>query len=223
MARSRDGELFVVRNSGLWGAPADAPPGVVRISTSGEVADVFTDGLQAPNDVCFGPDRALYFTDPVSDRGLSEAVEGFVYRLDLESGACTRVLSGLLFPNGLAFSADATLLYVAESFASRIVACPVDSGIIGAPEVFYDVGDGQPDGFCLDIDGRLFVCVPDRDEIHIVAPDGLRRAVIGLGAGAFPTNCCFYGEDRTRLAVTVSAYGGVASLDPRCRGLSLLD
>src|SRR5438105_1760631 len=52
---------------GAWVAPDSRPPSIQRASPDGKVEIVATEAdgvpLTAPNDLCFGPDGRLYFTD----------------------------------------------------------------------------------------------------------------------------------------------------------------
>jgi gluconolactonase len=216
--------LYIVRNCGLWGAPSDAEAGVVVVREQEVVALAVsgTTPLRAPNDICFGPDGALYFTDPITDLGLSEPVEGTVYRFDAAAQDLTPLHHGCLFPNGLAFSPDGSRLFVAESYGQRVLSLTIADGAVTNVDMFYDVLAGQPDGLCLDRQGSLWICVPNRDELHLVTPKGKRAEVIRFPEGSFPTNCCFWGDDRRHLAVTVSGRGGVVSFEPGVRGLPLL-
>ena len=81
--------------------------------------------LNAPNDVVVKRDGSIWFSDPLY--GLLNDYEGgrqsseqppAVYRLDPASGELRRMASDFDGPNGLAFSPDERLLYVAESGAA---------------------------------------------------------------------------------------------------------
>ena len=56
LARGADGTLYVAQNGGAWGASGSAEAGVQVIS--GTQVDYLVEGLGAPNDLTFGPDRA---------------------------------------------------------------------------------------------------------------------------------------------------------------------
>ncbi|HXW22441.1 MAG TPA: SMP-30/gluconolactonase/LRE family protein, partial [Rhodomicrobium sp.] len=80
--------------------------------------------LNSPNDVVVKSDGAIWFTDPVY--GIVNDYEGgrqqseqppAVYRFDPKSGEIRIVAGDFDGPNGLAFSPDERLLYIAESGA----------------------------------------------------------------------------------------------------------
>ena len=79
-----------------------------------EVAGLTLDG---PNDLAFGPDGRLWFTDP---RGTADPADndrpGRLFALDPSTGDGELVIElGPVFPNGIAFLADGTLVWT-ESF-----------------------------------------------------------------------------------------------------------
>src|SRR5207244_13380351 len=70
-----DGALYVANNGGLslghegkWTAPDSIPGRIQRVTLEGEVQDVAVElpGVppNRPNDLCFGPDGLLHYTDP---------------------------------------------------------------------------------------------------------------------------------------------------------------
>src|SRR5882724_408649 len=69
-----DGALYVANNGGIayghdgfWTAPDPMPGRIQRVTLAGEVRDVAVDlpgtPPHRPNDLCFGPDGLLYYTD----------------------------------------------------------------------------------------------------------------------------------------------------------------
>lgn len=56
-----DGALYVAQNGGIWAAQASAEPGI-QVIQNGEVS-YLAEGMDAPNDLTFGPDGRLWVTD----------------------------------------------------------------------------------------------------------------------------------------------------------------
>ena len=83
--------------------------------------------LNSPNDVVVKSDGTIWFTDPsygiMSDyeghKGEMEQDGCYVYRVDPKSGKLTVVVDDFDKPNGLAFSPDESILYVADSAAAH--------------------------------------------------------------------------------------------------------
>ena len=81
--------------------------------------------LNSPNDVVVRSDGSIWFTDPAygidSDyeghRAESEIGGCHVYRVDPDDGSCAIVADDFVRPNGLAFSLDESLLYIADTRA----------------------------------------------------------------------------------------------------------
>ena len=68
--------------------------------------------LNRPNDVVVKSDESNYFTDPgapAPDRNLDFAG---VYRVSRDLGSIDLVVGDFVFPNGLAFSPDESVLYI---------------------------------------------------------------------------------------------------------------
>jgi sugar lactone lactonase YvrE len=75
----------------------------------------------------------------------------------MEQSPAQQVVDGLAFPNGMAMSADNRTLIVAESYAKRLTAYDVGGdGGLSNRRVWADLGDGVPDGICIDADGAVW-------------------------------------------------------------------
>lgn len=179
------------------------------------IADRF-DGkrFDSPNDVVAKSDGSVWFTDP--PYGI--IVEGFgtladseigscnVYRVDPIDGRVDMMATGFDMPNGLAFSADESLLYVADSGRShgadrphniRVYAVEAD-GTLSGGDILIEVEPGYPDGIRLDIHGNLWVGV--NDGVHCYNPRGKLLGKIHTPETA--ANLCFGGGALDELFIT---------------------
>jgi gluconolactonase len=148
--------------------------------------------LNSPNDLVYGPDGSLYFTDPPyglrtqgdNDPEKELKVNG-VYRIPNavkhkagappDREALQLVVSDLQRPNGIAFSPDHKWLYVSNSQPRKWMRYPVNpDGTLGPGTVFVNVvGDrrpGVPDGMKVDVDGNIYAAGPGG--VWIISPDG---------------------------------------------------
>ena len=101
----RPNGLTIDKEGTLWVAESVNPPSLLRATLDGEVEVVLTgcDGepFLFPNDLCFGPDGALYMTDSgflhkewgqlSPDERLNATTDGRLYRIDLGSKAIEKL------------------------------------------------------------------------------------------------------------------------------------
>ncbi len=177
--------------------------------------------LNSPNDVVVHPDGGIWFTDPgYGSLGHYEGDQAElelptrVYRIDPTSGSASIVDEAVEKPNGLAFSPDYKLLYVADTGASHKKGHPrqihvydvVDHQRLAHGRVFHDFGEVSTDGFRVDVDGNVWASTgwggPESDGVQVLAPDGSKIGAIHLPEGA--ANLCFGGVKRNRLFITAS-------------------
>jgi gluconolactonase len=214
-----DGSLYVTQNGGM-GRGQRATPGIQRMQPDGTVEVVATTvagiALDGPNDLAFGADGRLWFTDP---RGESDAAKntnpGRLFALDVASGD-GELIAELepVFPNGIGFLADGTLVWT-ESFTRRVMTM-----VDGRPEVIIELPDRHwPDGFCVGADGRLYVASTFAHCVSVVE-DGVIVDRLMCGDGMI-TNCCFGGPDGTDLYVTESRHGTLWRFPLGVGGLAL--
>jgi gluconolactonase len=163
-------------------------------------------------------DGGIWFTDPsygiLTDyeglRAESEIGACHVYRIDPESGAVEQVADDFVKPNGLAFSPDESVLYVADTGASHATDGPrhirrmeVTEGgrRLGTSRVFAECTKGLFDGFRLDTEGRIWTSAADG--VHALHPDGSLLGKILLPERV--ANVCFGGPKRNRLFICATS------------------
>lgn len=223
MTEGADGALYVTQNGGLYGmgerSPRPMTPGV-QVVRNGHV-QYLVDGLDAPNDCCFGPDGRLYFTDPRGPATAENRLPGRVYAVAPQGGAPELLVEGPAFANGIAFGPDADALYVAETFRQRVLVYPFHDGALGEPREFCRTEPGFPDGMCFDVEGRLYVAATMAGEVQVFDRDGRLVERLRCGEESMPTNCCFGGPDGRTLFVTDSRGERVLAFDLEVPGLPL--
>ncbi|MFN4192523.1 MAG: SMP-30/gluconolactonase/LRE family protein [Tabrizicola sp.] len=168
--------------------------------------------LNSPNDVIVARDGAIWFTDP--HYGIMTDYEGFkapqelpcsVYRVGPDSGI-EAVITDMACPNGLAFSPDESLLYVADTgrmFHSDPQHIRVFDMVEGRPvngRLFHTIDRGCADGIRVDSDGNVWSSAGDG--VHCIAPDG--RLLGKILVPEIVSNICFGGRARHRLFITAT-------------------
>ena len=170
--------------------------------------------FNSPNDLALRRNGDIYFTDPSyglekgNDSPLKELPFNGVYRLTPD-GKVTLLTKSINFPNGIAFSPDEKVLYVAVSDgkAPRIMAYDVtaDGGIAGE-RVFFDAlalktagGKGSCDGLKIDRAGNLWATGPGG--VLVISPSGKHLGTLATGVS---TANCGWGDDGSTLYITAN-------------------
>jgi gluconolactonase len=198
----REGRLVICEggNRRLTRWPADG-----KFASSEVLIDRF-DGkrLNRPNDVVCKSDGSIWFTNPSmrvppADRDVDPAT---VYRV-MPDGSASHV-ADFEYANGLAFSPDERVLYVANTrHAMYIHAIELDgAGNIVRRRIFADMSsdetEGVPDGMKVDVEGRVYCTGPGGT--WVFAPSGEKLGVIKTPE--VPANLCFGGPDMKTLFFT---------------------
>ena len=189
-----DGAVYLTQNggtAGAWRAEILSKPSIQRVRADGGVEFVATEiggvAFQAPNDLTFGADGALYFTDPADylpdDRG-----DGRIWRLD-PSGDGELVLEVPdAYPNGITAELDGSVIWV-ESYERGVHRL---SG--GQSTQIAQLPEGHiPDGLKIDVLGRMWVTTVGGGTIDVLSPDG--ELVEVHRTGGAPLNCVFAGTE----------------------------
>ena len=171
--------------------------------------------LNSPNDVVIHSDGSVWFTDP--SYGIMSDYEGYradeeqparhVFRCDPATGAIAAVADDFGQPNGLCFSPDESLLYIADSAASHdpdaephIRVFDVVDGALRNGRVFARIDTGFPDGIRCDTEGRVWSSAADG--VHCFDPDGTLLGKVRVPETV--ANLCFGGPRRNRLFITAT-------------------
>src|SRR5262245_25814989 len=103
------------------------------------------------NDMVVLPDGSAY-VDVYLKRGGGPPTGDLA--LVAPDGTAQIVAHGLATPNGLAVTPDGTTLVVAETYGNRLTAWTIRAdGTLADQRVFAELGERQPDGICVDVDG----------------------------------------------------------------------
>lgn len=207
LALGADGRLYVTRGRGAvgdWRAENPVTPAIVAVDPETGAWEVVTTTasdrpLRAPNDLCFGPDGMLYFTDP-DDFDPAGDLHGWICRMG-PAGTELIYELGNTFPNGLAFDPAGRLVWM-ESHTKRVIGATPDGGW----ETLAQLGDETtPDGCAYAADGRLTVATLFSGGLEVVewTAEGTKLDRITWADGVVLTNCCFDGSSIWVTDVTV--------------------
>jgi sugar lactone lactonase YvrE len=155
----------------------------------------------------------------ISDQGWNEIVvdgRGHVYVnggpgiIALVTPDCLarQVADGIAFPNGMTITPDNSTLIIAESHGKKLTAFNIAlDGSLSSRRVWADLGDGVPDGICLDADGCVWYAdVPNKRCVR-VREGGEVLQTINLDRGCFA--CMLGGADKKTLFIVATEWRGM--------------
>jgi len=223
-----DGAVYVTQGGNVPGAAdQSAVPGIQRVRADGALellsSSIAGHRLAGPNDLAFGPDGRLWFTDSGTeeDPRVDEPAPGRLFVLDSSGDGEFLMERPKVYPNGIAFDAQGRL-YWTESMAHRV--CQMDDG---EAKTFSQLSeDHLPDVMAFAADGRLFVCTTISGGVTVLSPEGDVLEEISLGEHA--TNCIFDGSTLYVTATRVAEIhadqrtGTLWSVETDAEGLPLL-
>ena len=218
------------REQGSNGLAVDAQ-GRLLICQHGErrVARVEKDGKQtaladkfegkrfnSPNDLAVRKNGDVYFTDPpygldkLNDSPLKELPFNGVFRIAAD-GKVSAAIKDITFPNGIAFSPDEKILYIAVSDPkhTNIVAYDVqpDGSVTNGREFFNAEAVKKPelkggcDGMKVDRDGNIFTTGPGG--VLVISPAGKHLGTLLTNQ---PTANCAWGDDGSTLYICANMF-----------------
>ena len=213
--RDREGRLVSCEHSGRRISRTEPDGRVVTLADSYQGKR-----LNSPNDLVVKSDGSVWFTDPPygilseyeGDQAESEIGANYVYRID-PSGELTVACDDFVKPNGLCFSHDEKILYIADTGIShdpdgprhiRAFDVGEDGKTLTNSRIFATCEIGLFDGFRCDSDGNIWTSAGDG--VHCYRPDG---SLVGkILIPEVVANVTFGGPKKNRLFVcgTTSLY-----------------
>jgi len=188
-----DGHVYVTQcpTVGAWVAPEQRPPSIQRAAPDGSVEIVVTEAdgmkLNAPNDLTFGPDGRLYFTDSGDWDPVAKPHPGYICVVETD-GSC-HVLEELepVYPNGIVAEPDGSIVWV-ESYTRRVTRRRPD----GTKQVVHELAEAHiPDGFKIDAHGNFWITTFSSGGVDDIDREG--GYVDFLETSGVPLNCVFGG------------------------------
>ncbi len=148
--------------------------------------------------------------DPFSQSGLG------IIALIARDGSARQVADDMAFPNGMAVTPDNSTLIIAESYGKRLTAFDITAdGSLSNRRVWADLGDGAPDGICLDAEGAVWYAdVPNKRCVR-VREGGEVLQTIKLDRGCFA--CMLGGADRKTLFMMAAEWHGFEKMSGEAR------
>lgn len=186
-----DGAVYITQNGGTvgaWRAQVMNVPSIQKAWPDGRVEAVVTAvagiALQAPNDLTFGPDGRLYFTDP-ADYLPNDRKPGRIFALNPDrTGELLEEIPDA-YPNGIVAEPDGSIVWV-ESYERGVYRRHPG----GRSEMIHRLPEGHiPDGLKIAENGDLWITTFMSGGVDIIAPDG--RPIDFLETGGVPLNCTF--------------------------------
>ena len=196
-----DGAIYVTQGGNVPGSgDTSMVSGIQRVLPDGTVelvsSEVAGHRLYGANDLAFGPDGRLYFTESGSehDDRYDVRATGKLFAIDSSGDGEMLIERPECYPNGIAFDSEHRLVWT-ESMAHRV--CRLEDG---EATTFCQLPDDHvPDGMAVAGDGRMFVCTTIFGGVTVISPEGEVLEEIHLGEHA--TNCIF---DDSTLYVTAT-------------------
>ena len=122
-------------------------------------------------------------------------------------GAARQVADGVAFPNGMAVTPDNNTLILAESYGNRLTAFDIaPNGDLTNRRVWAALGEGTPDGICIDAEGAVWYAdVPNKRCVR-VREGGEVLETVEVDRGCFA--CMLGGSDGRTLFIVAQDWRG---------------
>jgi sugar lactone lactonase YvrE len=126
-------------------------------------------------------------------------------------GSVREVASSFAFPNGMAVTPDNSTLIIAESHGKKLTAFDIaKDGSLSHRRVWADLGNGVPDGICIDAENAVWYAdVPNKCCVR-VREGGEVLQTVTVDRGCFA--CMLGGADKKTLFIVVTEWRGMEKI-----------
>jgi sugar lactone lactonase YvrE len=122
-------------------------------------------------------------------------------------GLVKQVAEGIAFPNGMAITPDNLTLIIAESYGKKLTAFDIETdGSLSNRRIWANLGDGTPDGICIDAEGAVWYAdVPNKRCVRVLEGGEVLQTV-NVDRGCFA--CMLGGKNRKTLYILAAEWRG---------------
>ena len=204
-----DGRMVVVSGPEARLLRLEMDGTLVTHADLGDLAGVF-------NEIVVDSHGNAYVNGGSFDFATGAGAQSGIVVLVRQDGSVRQVAENIAFGNGMAITEDGSTLIVAESWAGRLSAFDiVADGGLSNRRVWADLGDGAPDGICLDAEGAVwFADVPNKGCVRVREGSEVLQT-IGLDRGGFA--CMLGGPEGRTLFMLAAEWSGMENMDDSAR------
>ena len=183
---------------------------LLRREPSGSLATHADLGMPGWNDIVVDGRGNAYVNRVGFDPTAGEEFRpGFVH-LVTPDGSVRQVAGDIAFPNGMAVTADNGTLIVADSYRHNLVAFDIGAdGGLGRRRIWADLGDGTPDGICVDAQNAVWYADVPAKRCVRVAEGGAVLQTVELDRGGFA--CALGGPGIATLFIVAAEWRGMTA------------
>jgi sugar lactone lactonase YvrE len=166
------------------------------------------DGLLVTHAELHGPAGMGWNEIVVDGRGNIYINGGAGIVLLTPDGSVRQVADSIAFPNGMAITPDNLTLIIAESYGKKLTSFDIAAdGSLSNRRVWAALGDGVPDGICIDADGAVWYAdVPNKRCVR-VREGGEVLQTVTCDRGCFA--CMLGGAEKKTLFIIATEWRGM--------------
>jgi sugar lactone lactonase YvrE len=204
------GELLIVSSSDRRLLRREADGSLVTQADLSIVSD------QPWNEIVVDGRGMVYLNNIGFDMMAGQEARAGIVALVRPDSSVREVADDVHFPNGMVVTPDGSTLIVAESYGRRLTAFEIaPDGGLSNRRIWAELGDGVPDGICLDAQGAVWYGDVPNARCVRVREGGEVLETIQLDRGCFA--CMLGGPDGTALFMMAAEWGGPAAMADAAR------
>jgi sugar lactone lactonase YvrE len=165
------------------------------------------------NDIVVDGRGNAYVNRPGFNPMIGEEFKPGVVVLATADGSVRQVADDIAFPNGMAVTADNSTLIAADSYRHCLLGFDIRAnGDLSNRRIWADLGEGTPDGICIDAQGAVWYADVPNQRCTRVAEGGTVLQTVELNRGGFA--CALGGSDGRTLFIVAAEWRGMSEPVP---------